>query len=471
MTRMPDRLARLFQPKYWGVSARSAAVAGSVVFVALTVAGVVLAAVVYRTLLSGVESAAVHRVGQISADLESGGPAQLDATLLATDRRVLAVQVMAPNGTVVRRSPSAPTTPLIPLDEIGPGLQIGIPEHASPFGQIQFSSGTVDTRSGRYIVLVGEGTEAVMSTVQAVAIALAVWTPLVMGVSAAATFVLVRRSMRSVDRIRTRVAEISTSDLAERVPVPNSRDEIAALAQTMNEMLARIEDGHAAQKRFVADASHELRSPLATIISALEVAADHPELLDQELAVSTLMPEAHRMRLLVDDLLLLARADEHGLAMGHDDVDLDDLAAREAEKLRRETSLQIRADISPTRVTGDAGALARVLRNLVDNAARHTVSLIDISVHTDGDRAVMSVGDDGPGIPEPDRLRVFDRFVRLDPDRSRRGGGSGLGLAIVAEVVAAHHGSVRIEDSPAGGTRVTVQLPLAGASYAPESSR
>ncbi|MGV0744687.1 HAMP domain-containing sensor histidine kinase [Mycolicibacterium sp. XJ870] len=462
--RIRDRVKRTLLPRYWGVSARSAAVAGSVVFVALTVAGAVLAAVVYRTLLAGVESAAVHRLGQIAAALEADGPQRLDPALLATDRRVLAVQVMTAAGEVVRRSPSAPAAPLIPIEEIEPGLQIGIPEHASPFGQIQFSSGTVETRGGRYVVLVGEGTDAVVSTVEAVAIALAVWTPIVMAVSAGATFVLVRRSMRSVDQIRSRVADISTSDLAERVPVPDSRDEIAALAQTMNEMLARIEAGHTAQQRFVADASHELRSPLTTIISALEVAADHPELLDDQLAISTLMPEAQRMRTLVDDLLLLARADEHGLAMSRDDVDLDDLVGWEAEKLRRETSFDVHADVRPTRVTGDAIALARVLRNLVDNAARHADSLIEFAVHPDGDHAVISVGDDGPGIPASDRLRVFDRFVRLDPDRSRRGGGSGLGLAIVAEVVAAHHGTLRIDDRPAGGTRVTVHLPLTDTS-------
>ena len=162
------------------------------------------------------------------------------------------------------------------------------------------------------------------------------------------TYLLVSRSMRSVDAIRTRVAEISTSDLTERVPVPEKRDEISALALTMNEMLARIEAGHSAQQRFVGDASHELRSPLTTIISALEVAVAHPELLNGELATTTLIPEAHRMQALIDDLLLLARADERGLTMAHDDVDMDDLIEVEAQRLSRETSLDVRTDVTPT---------------------------------------------------------------------------------------------------------------------------
>jgi signal transduction histidine kinase len=264
------------------------------------------------------------------------------------------------------------------------------------------------------------------------------------------------------------VADISASDLTERVPVPDSRDEIAALAVTMNEMLARIEAGHAAQQRFVGDASHELRSPLTTIISALEVAVTHPELLDADLATGTLIPEAQRMKALIDDLMLLARADERGLTVANDDVDLDDLATAEVERLRRETSLDVRADISPARLTGDAEALSRVLRNLLDNAARHASSRVEVDLRPAGGFVLVGVADDGPGIPAVDRSRVFDRFVRLDQDRSRNAGGTGLGLAIVREIVVAHGGTVSIDDRVGGGTVVSLQLPLA---WAPDSSR
>ena len=456
------------RPLSWGISARSAVVAATVVLVALTAAGAILAVVLYRSMLSGIDSTAAARVGDVAYSLRSGGAAGLDPDLLETDQRILAVQVITADGTVVRRSPSAPDAPMVPMSEIGDGLRIGMPEQETPYGQIRFSAQTVDSPDGRYTVLVGEGSQVVFATVKTVVVALALAAPVVVAVSAAITYMLVSRSMRSVDAIRSRVAEISMSDLTERVPVSDKRDEISALALTMNEMLARIEAGHSAQQRFVGDASHELRSPLTTIISALEMAVEHPELLNDELAKTTLIPEAHRMQALVDDLLLLARADERSLTMAHDDVDVDDLMAVEAERLRRETSLDIRTDVVPTRVIGDAVRLSRMLRNLLDNAARHASATVSASTRACGGMAVLTVDDDGPGIAAADRERVFGRFVRLDAGRSRSSGGAGLGLAIVAEIVAAHGGMVGIGDRPGGGTRVTVQLPLA---YAPDSSR
>jgi signal transduction histidine kinase len=452
----------------WGISARSAFVAASVVFVVLGIAGAGLSVVLYRTMLSGVDNAAAGRVSEIADDVQTSGAAGVDPLLLQTDQRVVAVQVIMADGRVVRRSASAPDVPLIPLAELGGGLHVGLPEQTSPFGRIRFSALTVNGPDGRYTILVGEGSATIASTVRAVVVALAVAAPFVIAVSGAATYLLVRRSMRSVDEIRSRVAEISASDLTERVPVPEGRDEIAALAVTMNEMLARIEAGHAAQQRFVGDASHELRSPLTTIISALEVAITHPALLNRDLAAGTLIPEAQRMKALIDDLLLLARADERGLTVGSDDVDLDDLASSEVERLRRETSLDVHADITPARLSGDAEALSRVLRNLLDNAARHATSRVEVQVRPADDSVLVVVGDDGPGIPPADRARVFDRFVRLDPNRSRTAGGTGLGLAIVREIALAHGGTVSIGDRVGGGTVVSLQLPLA---YAPDSSR
>ncbi|MCF6388570.1 HAMP domain-containing histidine kinase [Mycobacterium sp. MBM] len=450
------------RPTNWGISARSAFVAASVVFVALGVTGVLLAVVLYRSMLSDVDNAAAARVAQVAGVIAAGGPARLDAELLATDTRVVAVQVIGADGTVLRRSPGAPSAPLIAVGEIGAGPRIGMPEHDSPFGQIRFSAQTVAGPDGaRYTVVVGEGSPLVLSTVVTVVTALAVAAPVVIAVSAGATYLLVRRSMRSVDDIRSRVADITTSDLTGRVPVPDSRDEIAALAVTMNEMLARVEAGHAAQQRFVGDASHELRSPLATIISALEVAQAHPELLNADLAEHTLMPEAQRMRSLIEDLLLLARADERGWNIRREDVDLDDLAAAEVERLRRRADVTVTARIEPIRVTGDPGALARVLRNLLDNAARHARSAVELDLRRTAEDAVLTIADDGPGIPVCDRRRVFDRFVRLDEGRSRDAGGTGLGLAIVSEIVGAHLGQVRIEDRPGGGTRAVVQLSAA----------
>nr|WP_263998556.1 ATP-binding protein [Mycobacterium yunnanensis] len=431
-------------------------------FVALGIAGAGLAAILYRTMLSGVDTAAATRVSEISTQLTARGVAGLDPILLSTDQRIVAVQVIGGDGAVLRRSPAAPATPLVAMSDVGDGIRIGMPEVSTPFDRVRFSAQTVTGPDGRYTVVVGEGTATIASTIWAVVVALGIAAPVVILVSGVATYVLVHRSMRSVDDIRSRVAEITTSDLAERVPVPDSRDEIAALAVTMNEMLARIQAGHEAQKRFVGDASHELRSPLTTIISALEVVVAHPEVLSDDqagdLVTTTLMPEALRMKVLIDDLLLLARADERGLEIAREDVDLDDLVAEELERLRRETTLDVQGELEPARLTGDPAALSRVLRNLLDNAVRHAASRVRVSVRGGADAVLVTVADDGPGIPPEDRERVFDRFVRLDSDRSRSAGGSGLGLAIVREIVAAHGGQVEVGQGIGTGTSVTVQL-------------
>ena len=445
-------------PRTWGISVRSAVVSASIVFVAVALASACLVGILYHSLLASVDDAATGRVRDIVAALQFDGPQDLDAALLATDQRVLAVQLIAQDGTVVQRSASAPSVPLYPIADIGTTLRTAIPDDASPDHNMRFSGQTVVSPAGRYTILVGAGSEAVETTAVTVALLLSVAAPIVVAVAAIAGYLVVRRSLRCVDAIRSRVAAISTSDLTERVPIPESRDEISALALTMNEMLARIESGHAAQRRFVGDASHELRNPLAAIRSALEVVEAHPELLDW-LTSETLLPEVHRMQALVDDLLLLARADQSGLVLRHDEVFLDSIAQSDAARLQRETALAVDAKLSPARLVGDVGAMTRVMRNLQDNAVRHAKSRIEITVESKGGNVVVTIGDDGPGIPEADRQRVFNRFVRLDYDRSRSGGGSGLGLAIVAEIVAAHDGIVAIGDRPGGGTLVTVCVP------------
>jgi signal transduction histidine kinase len=434
-------------------------VSGAVVLVALAVAGLGLIVILYQSLLAGVDDTAVGRVRDIVAALGSDPPSDLDGALYATDQRVAAVQVIAPNGVVVQRSSNAPDHPLIPITEFGATMRRGMPDDAVPTDDMRVSGITTSTPTGTYTVIVGGASEPAEATVQTVALLLAGAAPVVVTVAAAASYWLVRRSLRSVDAIRSRVADISTSDLAERVPVPTNRDEISALAVTMNEMLGRIEAGHRAQQQFVGDASHELRSPLATIISGLEVAEVHPELLDMELVTDKLLPEAQRMRVLIEDLLLLARADERDLVLRRDEMQLDRLAEDEVTRLRRATEFVVQKDISPTRLVGDPVAVSRVIRNLLDNAVRHARSLISIRVESSGGAAVLTIADDGPGIPPAEREKVFGRFVRMDEDRARAGGGSGLGLAIVADVVAAHDGTVTIGDRVGGGTAIVVTIP------------
>jgi signal transduction histidine kinase len=452
----------------WSIAARSAVIAGVVVLVALAIAGAGLTALFYRELIAGVDAAASGRVRDVAAALQEDPPAQLDDPLFATDQRIDAVQVIDASGAVVRKSDSAPGTPLVAVTKIGNTLLVGLGPDSVNDNDMRISARAVDSPHGRFTILVAGADEAVESTVKTATILLLFAAPIVMGVAAVASYRLVRRSLHSVDAIRAQVAAISTSDLGERVPVPSSHDEITALAVTMNDMLARLEAGHAAQRRFVGDASHELRSPLTAIISALDVAIAHPELLDIELARETLVPEAQRMRTLVEDLLLLARADERGLVLHRDQVRIDELAMSELARLRRTCAHPTHIQATEVEVFGDGPALSRVVRNLLENAARHAFSLVEVAVTSDHDSAVLTVSDDGPGIPPADRLRVFDRFVRLDTARSRADGGTGLGLSIAAEIVAAHGGTITISDRQGGGTVVTVQLPLRATS---DSSR
>lgn len=441
-----------------GISARSAAVSAVVVLVAFALAGATFDLILYRSLLAGVDDATAGRVRSIVHALHSDSPDDLDSALFTTTQRVVAIQLIAPDGKVVKRAGSAPATPLVPVTEFNLDLRRGMSDDAVPNDEMRVSGQRVNTASGEYTVLVGGGSEAVEETARIVALLLAGSAPIIIGVAATASYRLVRRSLQSMDAIRSQVAEISTSDLAERVPVPTSRDEISALAVTMNEMLERLEAGHRAQQRFLSDASHELRSPLATIISGLEAAEAHPELLDAELAVDTLLPEAHRMRVLIEDLLLLARADEQSLIVRIEEVPLDELAEVEAARVRRD-GCTVHTAISAARLIGDRAAVSRVIRNLVDNAVRHAKSRVDIAVGSQDSNVILTVSDDGPGIAAADRARVFERFVRLDSDRARSGGGTGLGLAIVAEIVAAHGGTVSIGDRRGGGTTIIVTLP------------
>jgi signal transduction histidine kinase len=443
----------------WGISMRSAIVCASIVLAASVVTSAGLLFILNRSLLSSVDDAAGRRVRDVVAALDSDTAADLDNSLLAVDQRIRAVQIIGGDGKVIRRSASAPDTPALPVSWFGPSLRAGIPDDLSPKNDMRLSGQTTRTATGTYTVIVGAGSESAEHTVALVALLLAVAAAIITGVATIANFRLVKRSLRSVETIRSRVAEISASDLSQRVPVPPPNDEISALAKTMNEMLARVESGHDAQRRFVGDASHELRSPLASILSALEVAQECPEAVDDELTSGTLIPEAQRMQALVEDLLLLARADERGLTVREDHIDLDVLAEGEANRLRRETDLDIRLHTEAATVTGDVGGIVRVLRNLLDNAVWHAKSTVEIAIKRCKTSTVLSVADDGPGIPCEDRARVFGRFVRLDSDRSRDGGGSGLGLAIVAELVASHNGTVSIDDRPSGGTIVTVTLP------------
>lgn len=456
-------------PNQWNVRARSAAAAALVVIFCLLLAGGATIFVLYRALGQSARDAAHARSAQIAGQMQGEAPGELDPGLLATDAQIGAIQILDHGVAIVAESAGAPTVPLAtPTLAVGEEVSLGRVQDRDG-GDYWLVARGAGTASDPVTVMVGADREPVERVVTTVALLLAVGGPLVVALVALATYRLVGAALGPVERIRTRVASISTGELDERVPVPATRDEIARLAETMNDMLARLQLGADTQRRFVSDASHELRSPLATITAALELAHTRPELIDTALVDDTLLPEARRMRDLLEDLLTLARADEEGLVGHAVDVDIDDLLYAESRRCRTLPGLQVHTAITAVRVRGDRQQLTRMVRNLVDNAVRHARSEIRLECSTDDGRALIVVQDDGPGIPRAQRSRVFERFVRLDTPRTREGGGSGLGLAIVAEIVAAHHGSISVDDAPGGGARFVVTLPADSGDYESDS--
>lgn len=279
----------------------------------------------------------------------------------------------------------------------------------------------------------------------------------VLAVVAGVTWLVTRRALRPVEAIRRELAEIMHGDLSRRVPEPAARDEIARLAATTNDTLAALEQSADRQRRFIADAAHELRSPIASLRAQLEVAQAHPDLLELDGVIG----DTVRLEHLATDLLLLARLDA-GEKPRSGLVNLtallaDELSRRAGDRVPVETALPA----EPVPVTGSSTQLARVLGNLVDNAQRHTATMVRVSLDRVDGAAVLVVADDGAGVPEADRERIFQRFVRLDEARSRDDGGAGLGLAIVRDVVDRHGGSIRVENGVPGGARFVVTIPLA----------
>ncbi|KZB86115.1 ATP-binding protein [Amycolatopsis regifaucium] len=265
----------------------------------------------------------------------------------------------------------------------------------------------------------------------------------------------VRRSLRPVEAIRSEVAEIGAHDLSRRVPAPDSGDEIAKLAETMNTMLSRLDAAVTRQSRFTSDASHELRTPLASLRTQLEVLLAHPDRLDWHEACRNALLDVTRLQDLVADLVLLGKLDNSGPER-FSPVRLSEVVE---SGLSGRQGVWVRVEGDPV-VLGNRGRLERLLRNLVDNAQRHTRTGVEVAVSTVDDFCVLTVTDDGPGIPAGDRERVFDRFVRLDDGRARDEGGAGLGLAIVADIAHAHGGTAEV-DGHDGGARLVVRLPSA----------
>lgn len=306
-------------------------------------------------------------------------------------------------------------------------------------------------------VVVGRSLESEDDATEFVALLFTVAVPAVSLFVAGLTWIVVGRSLRPVEQIRLDVESIG-EDLSRRVDPPAGRDEVARLASTMNRMLDRLESGQRNQQRLVSNASHELRSPVAAIRQHAQVALHHPEATDMHSLAAVVDIEAARLDDLVNDLLLLARLDE-GLIRNRSEVDLDDIVLAEASRLRRLGVTVDTSGVGPARVLADEALLSRAVRNAADNARRHTRTRLDFTLETHRGRVLLAVDDDGEGVPEDDRIRLFNRFERRDDDRSRQHGGAGLGLAIIAEAARDSGGSARLASSPHGGARLEIQLP------------
>lgn len=272
---------------------------------------------------------------------------------------------------------------------------------------------------------------------------------------------LVGRVLRPVDAIRAEVDRISASRLDRRVPEPPTADEIARLAHTMNAMLDRLAGSAERQRRFVADAAHELRSPLARIRTVLEVDRAHPASADLTATHASVLDQTVALQRLVDDLLLLARADSGALPRGSaGPVDLDDVV-RAVLRDRGDPRVDARG-VAPVQVSGDAEQLARAVRNLVDNAVRHAEERIVVELTSSADGAELTVSDDGPGISAEDAERVFERFTRLDDARTAADGGAGLGLAIARDIAERHGGTITVATGSSDGAGLVLRLPTRG---------
>jgi signal transduction histidine kinase len=268
-----------------------------------------------------------------------------------------------------------------------------------------------------------------------------------------------------VEALRTGAEHITGTGAAERLPVPASGDEVHRLAVTLNDMVDRLDSARRRQRAFVADAAHELRSPLARIRAELEVDEAHPASADLGATHGSVLTETGRLQRLVDDLLLLARGDAGALDLTHaGPVDLDDVVEQQVGTRRGKAGPRIDSRaVGPVQVRGDAGQLTRAVANLLDNAVRHARSVVTVALAEEDGRAVLTVADDGPGIPSADRDRVFERFTRLDDARSADGG-AGLGLAIARDIAERHGGGLALDSVAPTGARFVFTLPGDGVS-------
>ena len=432
--------------------------------VALAAAALLLRGAVQGSLTREVDGTARQGARQVAALADTN---QLPRTVLAG---TLTVQVLRPDGQIVAASPTVDR--LVPL--LSPARAAAAARSGSavlldgrPFGIPYLMRVVAVPASGGEIVLSGAAYTQVRDSMRTLTGALLVGTPLLLLLLAGVTWLVVGSTLRPISALRRGAQVITATGVTRELPVPEARDEVRVLAVTLNDMLTRLDAAQQRQRRLVSDTAHELRSPIASIRAQLEVALDHPEQQDWPQTAQDVLADTLRLASLAEDLLVLARLDEYQpRATAGKPVDLAALVTEEVERSAGGRVPVTARTGGPCVVIGDADGLRRLLRNLIDNALRYAKSRVEVAAHREDSEAVLTVSDDGPGIPEADRERAFDRFVRLDDARSRdetQGGGAGLGLAIVRAIARNHGGSAYLEGRTPG-LRAVVRIPVDNAA-------
>ncbi len=331
-----------------------------------------------------------------------------------------------------------------------------------------YSTMLTDDKHVMGVVQIGQSLATLDANLQHILLGLLIATPFVLILSAFGSYWLAGRAFGPIHRLANTAREISAKDLDQRVPVPQAQDEVRDLSIIFNQMIERLERAFAQQRRFVADASHELRTPVAVIRSMTDLAVAQPSSAEDNLLVlREVNAESERLGHLINDLLALARADEQQIKLDFEPVRIDLLAAdvvESMEPLASERHLTLRTEnLKAATVMGDAARLIQIIISLVDNALIYTNAggSVTLSVKVSDNLAHLIVRDTGIGIAQKDIGHIFERFYRADPARSKAVGGSGLGLAIADWLVRAQNGSISVESMPGRGSTFTVTLPLA----------
>ena len=450
---MPERRIR------WGdLRVRITAIAVAVVCGVLVLAGWMLVSAQQRALTNNLRDALEQRSDDV-VELLRAGREPRDATVAGGDD--VLIQLATDDGELFSSAPSSPIRTSVRASALTPSWATITLDDS----HYMVATRPVATIHGTGVLRVAGLTDDVREAQGALIRDLELGIPVVALLLGWLIHALVGRTLLPVETIRREADAIDGSQLDRRVPTPTGNDEIARLASTMNRMLERLEDSAQLQKRFVADASHELRGPLARMRAGLEVDIPRARQLGMVESHQAVLDDAIELERLVDELLELARLDDGGGLVRRVAVDLDDIVLSEVVRLRSDSGPQFDlASVSSAQIVGDPAQLVRAIRNLLDNASRFATSRVTVSLGEVGDRAVLTIADDGPGIPEADRQRVFERFTKLDDARTSGRGGTGLGLAITREIIVAHGGSISIDGtSHEDGTHMVVSLPTSTA--------